>query len=340
MATDRPLVPLDRLTAYLDEHGIGSGPVELTAIGDGRSNATFRLKRGGADLVLRRPPAGPIAPRTHDVVREARVADGLAAAAVPVPRVVTICGDATVIGAPFALTGHLDGVVISAAFPPGWDTDVRRVASEAVADTLAVIHAVDLDAAGLTGLGRPTGYLERQIELYLRLWEGHRTRELPLVAEVGRRMRAKLPPSRRTTLVHGDYRLGNVMFDRRSPAPPLAVLDWELATVADPLVDLGYLCACWTEDGDDPDSPWQPDPATREAGCLSRAELVARYEQRSGRSMSSMPWYMTLALWKSAVFLEGSYRRRLAGTTDDPFFDLLEKGVPQIAERAWRVAQG
>jgi aminoglycoside phosphotransferase (APT) family kinase protein len=148
------------------------------------------------------------------------------------------------------------------------------------------------------------------------------------------------PDSGEATIVHGDYRLGNTMFAPGAPARLVAIFDWELATIGDPLADVGYLLATWAQEGD-PQSPISAlGGITRGPGFPSRAELVARYEAGSRRSMSDVPWYMTLALWKSAVFLEGSYKRRLAGTTDDPFFDLLETGVPQIAERAWEIAQG
>jgi aminoglycoside phosphotransferase (APT) family kinase protein len=140
--------------------------------------------------------------------------------------------------------------------------------------------------------------------------------------------------------VHGDYRLGNVMFAPGTPARLAAVFDWELATIGDPLADVGYLVATWAEEGDPEGTISSLGLVTRRPGFPTRAELVARYEERSGRSMSDLRWYATLALWKSAIFLEGSYKRRLAGTTEDPFFDRLKEGVPEIAERAWETARG
>jgi aminoglycoside phosphotransferase (APT) family kinase protein len=148
------------------------------------------------------------------------------------------------------------------------------------------------------------------------------------------------PESGPATIVHGDYRLGNVMFAPGTPARLSSIFDWELATIGDPLADVGYLVATWGQEGD-PETPFAAlGGLTRGTGFPTRAELIARYEAGSGRSMSDVRWYMTLALWKSAIFLEGSYKRRLAGTTDDPFFDLLEQGVPDVAERAWRIAEG
>ncbi len=149
-----------------------------------------------------------------------------------------------------------------------------------------------------------------------------------------------MPESGEATIVHGDYRLGNTMFAPGAPPRLIAIFDWELATIGDPLADIGYLLATWAQPGDPDNAISALGGITRQPGFPTREQIVERYEQGSGRSMSSIPWYMALALWKSAIFLEGSYKRRLAGTTDDPFFDLLEQGVPDIAERAWQVAQG
>jgi aminoglycoside phosphotransferase (APT) family kinase protein len=313
--------------------------VVAEAIGEGKSNATFRIRREGLDAVLRRPPPGPIAPKTHDVVREARVTDALATTAVPVPAVLGVCDDDKVLGVPFALTRHLDGVAVSASFPPALAGPANvRGAGATVADTLAAIHSVDVEQVGLAGLGRPEGYLERQLTLYLRLWETYKTRELALIGDVARLLKDTLPEPGLTTLVHGDYRLGNIMFERTRPAA-LAVLDWEVATVADPRVDLGYLCACWTEIGDDPDGPWQPDPATRAPGCMSRAEIVARYEETSGTTVADLEWYVALALWRGAVFMEGNYARVRAGTVDDPVLLAWGDRIPAVAELAWASAR-
>ena len=207
-------------------------------------------------------------------------------------------------------------------------------------DALVEIHAVDWQACGLEGYGKPTGYLERQLRRFGGLWEHNKTRELPVLDDLTAWLAEHRPESGPATIVHGDYRLGNVMFGPGTPARLCSIFDWELATIGDPLADVGYLIATWGQEGD-PETPFAAlGGLTRGAGFPTRDELVARYEAGSGRSMSDVRWYMTLALWKSAVFLEGSYQRRLAGTTDDPWFDLLEQGVPDVAERAWRIAQG
>jgi aminoglycoside phosphotransferase (APT) family kinase protein len=334
-ADREPLVVLDRLAAYLDEHGLGEGPLLVEAIGDGRSNATFLLRRGGSELVLRRPPRGPLPPSAHDVLREARILQALNGTDVPVPRVVAVCADERVLGAPFVVTERVDGIVVSDQVPAGLDEPIaQRELSRQLVDVLARIHAIHVEGTGLGDLGRPIGYLERQVRRHLQLWDRHRTRELPVVAAIGKWLLANLPTPGRSTLVHGDYRLGNAMFGRELPVRLVAVLDWELSTLGDPLVDVGYLCACWAEANDPPDRPWQPDPATRAPGCLSRHELALRYEEVSGRPVGDLRWYEVLALWRAVIFMEGNYRRARDGATNDPFLDGFGDRIPALAEMA------
>jgi aminoglycoside phosphotransferase (APT) family kinase protein len=252
-----------------------------------------------------------------------------------VPKVLATCDDEALLGVPFYVMERVEGVVLADTLPEGLHPE--RIGTELV-DALAEIHAADWRAAGLEGFGKPTGYLERQLRRFSGLWEHNKTRELAALDEVTRWLGAHLPESGPATIVHGDYRLGNVMYtgDRLS-----AIFDWELATIGDPLADVGYLIATYAEPGDPPSTIASLTTVTRTvAGFPTRDELVARYEERSGRSMRDVPWYTTLALWKSAIFLEGSYKRRLAGTTEDPFFDRLKDGVPEIAERARRTALG
>jgi aminoglycoside phosphotransferase (APT) family kinase protein len=336
-----PLLVRRPLEAYLDGLGLGSGAVDAEPIGEGHSNVTFLVRRGGEAWVLRRPPRGPLPPSAHDVLREARLLSALAPTAARTPTVLAACDDEGVIGAPFYVMEHVAGDVITTAVPPALDDEAgRRAIGEQLVDALVEVHAVDWRAAGLEGFGKPTGYLDRQLRRFGGLWEHNRTRELPVLDRVTAWLGEHVPESGEATIVHGDYRLGNAMFAPGARARLVAIFDWELATIGDPLADIGYLLATWAQAGDAESPIAALGGVTRGAGFPSREELVARYEQGSGRSMSDVPWYMALALWKSAVFLEGSYKRRLAGTTDDPFFDLLETGVPQIAERAWEVAGG
>jgi aminoglycoside phosphotransferase (APT) family kinase protein len=328
-----PLLVRRPLEAFLDAHGLGSGPLEAAPVGEGHSNVTYLIRRAGGAWVLRRPPRPPLPPSAHDVLREAFLLRAVQDTAVRVPRVLATCADEAVIGAPFYVMERIEGDVITTEAPA--DADGARIGAELI-DALVEVHAADWRACGLEGYGKPTGYLERQLRRFGGLWEHNRTRELPVLDRVSAWLAEHRPESGAATIVHGDYRLGNVMF---SGARLAAIFDWELATIGDPLADVGYLVATWAQPGDPEGVTLSLGSVTRGPGFPTRAELVARYEERSGRSMSDLRWYATLALWKSAIFLEGSYKRRLAGTTEDEFFDKLEHGVPEIAARAWDMAR-
>jgi aminoglycoside phosphotransferase (APT) family kinase protein len=334
-----PLLVRRPLEAHLDAHGLGSGPVEAEPVGDGHSNITYVIRRDGGEWVLRRPPRPPLPPSAHDVLREARLLSAVQDADVRTPRVVLACDDASVIGAPFYVMEKVDGDVITTTVPERLDGEAEhaRIAEELV-DALAEIHAVDWQACGLEGYGKPTGYLERQLRRFGGLWEHNQTREVPEVEAATAWLAEHRPESGPATIVHGDYRLGNTMFAPGTPARLNAIFDWELATIGDPLADVGYFTATYAEAGDAEGTLFALNHVTTGPGFPTRQELIARYEERSGRSMSAVRWYQTLALWKSAVFLEGSYQRLLAGTTDDPFFRLLDEGVPEIARHALRIA--
>jgi aminoglycoside phosphotransferase (APT) family kinase protein len=334
-----PLLVRRPLEAFLDAQGLGEGPVEAEPVGEGHSNVTYLIHRDGGAWVLRRPPRPPLPPSAHDVLREARLLTAVQDADVRTPRVLATCDDETVIGAPFYVMERVEGDVMTADVPAALAGETRRIGEELV-DALVEIHAVDWRACGLEGYGKPTGYLDRQLRRFGGLWEHNRTRELPVLERVTAWLAEHKPESGEATIVHGDYRLGNTMFAPGPPARLVAIFDWELATIGDPLADLGYLVATWSQADDPEDALRGLSAATRAPGFPTRDELIARYEERSGRSMSDVRWYMTLALWKTAVFLEGSYKRRLAGTTEDAFFDRLETGVPLIAERAWATATG
>jgi aminoglycoside phosphotransferase (APT) family kinase protein len=337
-----PLLMLDPLAGFLDDHGLGEGEIEAVPIGEGHSNVTYLLRRGEERVVLRRPPRPPIPPSAHDVLREARLLGALWDTPARVPKVLAVCADTEVIGAPFYVMEEVEGEVIVASVPDALDTPLerRRVADELI-DALVEIHSVDWRAAGLEDFGKPTGYLERQLRRFLGLWELNRTREIPAVESVAAWLGENMPSSPTATIVHGDYRLGNTMFATGAPARLAAVLDWEMATIGDPLADIGYLCMMWTE-ADDPTSGLREHlgSVTRAEGFPTRAELIARYEEGSGRSMSNVRWYTTLALWKSVVFMEGNYKRAIAGMTDDPYLKTFGDGVLELARQAELVAHG
>ena len=334
-----PLLVRRPLEAFLDTHGLGGGPVDAEAVGDGHSNITYVIRREGFEAVLRRPPRPPLPPSAHDVLREARLLTAVQDADVRTPGVLAVCDDVGVIGAPFYVMERIQGDVMATTIPAPLDTPAERarIAAELI-DALAELHAVDWQACGLEGYGKPTGYLDRQLRRFGGLWDHNKTREVPVLDRVTAWLPAHRPESGAATIVHGDYRLGNTMFAPGAPARLAAIFDWELATIGDPLADVGYLTATYLQPGDPPDSLFAVAAVTSREGFPTRDELIGRYEERSGRSMSDVRWYQTLALWKAAVFLEGSYKRLLAGTTDDSFFALLDTGVPELADRAWKIA--
>jgi aminoglycoside phosphotransferase (APT) family kinase protein len=325
------LVPADRLAAHLDAALGGREPVEVTKIGQGRSNLTFRVVRGGRRYVLRRPPLGDIPETAHDMGREHTVLAALAGSGVRAPRPVLLCADATVVGAPFLLMEEVDGVVIREATPASFGAGDRRAVGLEAVDALAELHLVDVDAVGLGGLGRP-GYTARQVTRWTRQWEVMRTRELPDLDAVRAWLEAHVPVEHPRAVVHGDYKLDNVVFDADPPARLRAILDWEMATVGDPLADLGYLLVFWPEPGEPALAGFRL--PSQEPGHVTRDELVARYEARTGFSMRDVTLYRTLALWKLAILTEGLYKRWLDGRSDSDWPAVLEHAVPAMAATA------
>jgi aminoglycoside phosphotransferase (APT) family kinase protein len=333
--TLEPLLVLEPLTAFLDAAGLGHGPVHAAPIGDGHSNVTYLLRRGDDRFCLRRPPRGPLPPSAHDVLREARLQLALVRHGVRTPEVLAICEDAEVIGAPFYVMAFVDGHVLSDRLPaqlggPGAGVETAG----ALVDALADLHAVDPAAGELAGFGRPRGYLERQLRRFSGLLEAVATRPLPELEQVHAWLAQHLPQHSESRVVHGDYRLGNVMFAAARPPRIAAILDWEMATLGDPLADLGYLTATWAQAHDPRDPMLMLTEVTRTPGFPDRAWLAQRYAEQTGRDLGALVWYETLALFKAAVFLEGSYTRYRAGTTSDPYFASLEQGVPLLARRA------
>jgi aminoglycoside phosphotransferase (APT) family kinase protein len=328
-----PLLVLEPLEAFLDGAELGDGEIEAAEpIGGGHSNVTYLLRRGEAKLVLRRPPRGPLPPSAHDVLREARLLAVLGPIGFPVPAVLAVCEDSGPIGAPFYVMPFVEGHVLSAELPAGYEDGPARIGDDLV-DTLVDLHAIDFAALGLEGFGRPDGYLERQLRRFNGLLETNATRPLPELERVAEWLAANVPTSPRAALVHGDYRLGNVMF---APSEPrlAAVLDWEMATIGDPLADIGYLTAMWAEAEDPPNPVGDLSEVTRLPGFAGRDELARRYAEETGLGLDALPWYQTLALWKAAIFLEGSYKRFQEGSTGDTYFARLGAGVEELGRLA------
>jgi len=337
-----------RVQSWAADKGLGSGPWQVEPLGQGHSNLTFLVRGAGGELVARRPPLGPLQPTAHDVLREAAVLARLGAGPVPVPTVLATCEDPSVVGAPFFLMTKVDGVVLRGALPrPLADRPAaQRALGLDVADVLARIHGVDPAPFLAAGLGRPDGYLARQLSR----WTAQRSGLVDAVARAGgtaralpdsdalaRWLTAHCPDEIAPTLVHGDFKLDNLLIADVATAVPrvAAVLDWEMATVGDPRADLGYLLALWPQPGEPAALPGGDAPAVL---ALPRAELAARWAARTGCDPEPLDWFQALALWKLATLLEVSYHRWLAGRSDDAMFASLESGVPALLARGREVA--
>jgi len=336
--TKPPLLILDRVRTFLDEHGLGKGELRARRIGEGGgSNFTFLLERGDVRFVLRRPPRPPLPPSAHDVVREARLQLALREAGFQrLPTIVAVCDDESVLGVPFYLMEELDGHVPTDALPDGLeDEPARRALGDDLVDALAEIHAADVATPGLAAFARPGSYNERQVRRFAQLWEINKTRELPQVDEVGARLADAVPEPLPSTVVHGDFRLGNTMVGRDDPHRILAVLDWEMGAIGDPRADVGYLLATYSEPGGPP-NPLGTSPVTALPGFPARRELVERYAGRSGRDVEPLAWFEALALWKAAVFCEAIYGRFVRGElgAEDTRAARFEEGVPYLAAAA------
>ena len=338
MADQPPLIVETSVEAFLDEHGLGSGPVVATRIGDGGgSNFSFLIERGTEKFVLRRPPRPPLPPTAHDMVREAGLQNAIRAAGFGrLADILAVCEDESVLGVPFYVMRFLDGHVITNELPPGLETEeARNALGLDLVDTLVEIHSADVSRNELAAFARPGSYLERQVRRFAQLWEINKTRELPEVDQVGAWLAANLPEPLPSTVVHGDYRLGNMMVAPTAPSRIVAVLDWEMGAIGDPRADVGYLLATYTEPNGRA-SALGSSPVTGEAGFPARAQLVERYEERSGRDVQPLAWFEALALWKAAVFCEAIYGRFIRGELgrEDTRAALFEHAVPLLAETA------
>jgi aminoglycoside phosphotransferase (APT) family kinase protein len=336
--SDPGVLDVGVIAAYLDAEHLGEGPVEAVRIGEGQSNVTFRLRRGSRSFVLRRGPRPPFPPSAHDMVREARILRALGGSGYPVPRVLSVCTTDEVIGVPFYVMEHLDGDVVTDVLPERFrSAEGRRQFVFSAVDALVQLHALPLEG-DLAAIGRPDGYLSRQVERFHALAHRDPVRDLSDLDPVGTWLQQNLPRESGSSIVHGDFRLGNLMFARDDAPRVQAVLDWEMATAGDPLADLGYLVATYAQ-SDSPPTVMELTPVTRGAGFPTRNEIIARYGERSGRATTDLDWYQALALWKSAIFCEAIYARWLRGERPDDhsFGPALEQGVPDLLRAARRL---
>ncbi len=331
------ILDLARLESFLDDQDVvRAGPLRAELIEGGRSNLTYLLTDGARRWVLRRPPLGLVAPTANDVAREFRVIYALGPSPVPVPEAVALCEDPDVIGAPFALATFVEGRVVRSAEDAASlsAAEAKRCAS-ALVEALAAIHAVDPEAVGLAELGRPEGYLERQVSRWYRQWGTVRTRTLDLVDELHSRLEAVVPAESGSGIVHGDFRVDNTILATDDPGRVVAVLDWEMATLGDPLADLGVLLAYW----DPAVTALLPDghPISANPGFPSASEVAEEYGVVSGRSIEDLDFHRALAYFKLAVIAEGIHRRFEEGLTVGEGFEGTGEAVTALAERGLEV---
>jgi aminoglycoside phosphotransferase (APT) family kinase protein len=328
----------DRVSAWLVDHIEGAvAPFEFRLIVGGRSNLTYAVTdAAGHRYVLRRPPTGAVLATAHDMAREHRIIAAVGRTSVPVPPALGLCTDEAVNGAPFYVMGFVDGVVLDSADKGAAMTpEQRRAAGLHLIDVLADLHDVDVDEVGLGDLAKREGYVERQVKRWTTQWERSRTRELPAVDEVARRLSERLPVQQGVSIAHGDYRFGNVLTDTEH-GRIAAVLDWELCTLGDPLADVGYLGVYWADPGTVQARPNDP---TGIDGFPSYAELLERYAARTGRDLSGIDYYIAFGSWRLAVISEGVYARYLNGAMGDQAIsdeqlDAFKQGTEVLATAA------
>src|SRR5262245_3049400 len=334
MSETPPGVDLDRLRPWFagNVEGAGDAPLHASLISGGSSNLTYSIGDGTHEWVLRRPPLGHVLPTAHDMKREHTVLAALRDTDVPVPRTLAFCSDEAVNDAPFYVMEKVEGDILrTPAEMAALSPDDARRCSEELIDVMVAIHAVDYRAAGLDEFGHPDGYLERQVRRWGEQWERSKGREIPAIEELARRLRAALPESPPPTIVHGDYRLDNTMLAPGDAGRIVAVLDWEMATLGDPLTDMGLFLVYW---GRDQGNLAGSSAVNTEAGFLSRDQVVARYAERSGRDVSQLDFYEMLAAYKLAIILAGIEARYRMGKTVGEGFDHIGNMVESIANAA------
>jgi aminoglycoside phosphotransferase (APT) family kinase protein len=328
--TALPGLDVDALAEHLDAAGLLAGPLTAELITGGRSNLTYRVGDGTHDWVLRRPPLGHVLATAHDMGREYRVISALAPTKVPVPHTELFCEDSSVIGAPFYLMERVAGTPMrSRADTAGLTERQAALVADELIDVLAELHEVDPRQVGLGDFGRPEGFMTRQVARWRKQLDASRSRDLPGIEELHARLAATVPAAPRTTIVHGDYRLDNVLVTTE-PLGISAVLDWEMSTLGDPLSDLGLFVVYWAGVGQ------QDDPITNGVsatpGFPAIDALVERYARRTGIDVTGLGWYVAFAYFKLAVILEGIHYRFVQGGTVGAGFERIGALVGPLVE--------
>jgi len=333
---------LIRLEPFLRRHFPDeTASIRIQQFPSGHSNLTYLVGLGGRELVLRRPPFGSKVRTAHDMGREFRVLSKLHDVYPPAPKVLLYCNDEAVLGAPFYLMEPINGIIIRRTLPAGVELSpvIAKRLSESFIDNLARLHGVDYAAAGLGDLGKPQGYLERQVRGWIERYHGAKTQEFPGIEKIFSWMQRHLPAESDATLIHNDYKYDNVVLDARDITKITGVLDWEMCTIGDPLSDLGTALAYWIEPGDPEDLKaihWAPTDAP---GMLSREELVQRYAQKTGRGVSHISFCLAFAYFKIAVIVQQIYYRYQQGLTKDERFAAMSTLVETLLRASLRTVE-
>jgi aminoglycoside phosphotransferase (APT) family kinase protein len=333
------------LRAALAPGNSASGPnprLEILQFPGGHSNLTYLIRYGAQEFVLRRPPVGPVAPTAHDMPREYRLLSVIHPRFPLAPKPVLLCEDTSIIGVPFYLMERRRGFIVRSKLPDGFaeDPELRRRLSENVVDTLVALHQVDIHSSGIVDMGKPAGFVARQVRGWAHRWQRSKTTELPQMDEVIGWLSQRIPPENiaEATIVHNDFKLDNVMLDELKPARVVAVLDWEMCAIGDPLIDLGLFLSYWTmKGGGEENSSLRA--ITNAPGWLRREEIIERYEKATGRNLSKIIFYETFARFKVAVVIQQIYFRYVKGQTRDQRFRHFDLLVSELTRDALDLAQ-
>ncbi len=320
---------------------LGVPEVTIEQFPAGHSNLTYLVRCGTEQWVLRRPPFGSRVKSAHDMGREFRVLSPLHKVFAPAPKPIAFCEDESVLGAPFYLMERRTGVVIRRQLlePYRSSPELCDRLSTALVETLAALHNIDLQTAGLAGLGKPQGYVARQVEGWTRRWQGSQTTSLPAMDSVAAWLDENKPAESGAAMIHNDYKLDNLLLAVDHPAQVSALLDWEMATIGDPLMDVGSALAYWVEPGDPEEIHETSHSPTAAPGFCSRVEFLERYERATGRAVQSPLFYYVYGLFKLAVILQQIYIRFVQGLTQDARFGALGRSVQALSNQAVRAIE-
>ncbi|SFJ16326.1 phosphotransferase family protein [Thermoflavimicrobium dichotomicum] len=332
-----PEIKWDQIERFVRFHveGLSEKPMQVKQCSAGYSNLTYLIRIGDWEGVLRRPPFGTIPPKAHDMEREYRILKKLHLVFPLAPKPYLYCEDPEIMDKHFYIMERKQGVVLDEVMPPEWakQEEICRIISETVVNTLVQLHDIDYREAGLSDIGRPEGFLERQVHGWIKRYQNAKTDEIRVTGEIEKWLLEHIPASPSPTIIHNDFKLNNMMLSPNDPSQAVAVLDWEMCTIGDPLMDLGVTLAYWTEEGE---AETGLTSITKTAGFIKRREFIDLYAQKSGRDLSHIHYYVTFAFYKIAAVLQQIYFRWKKGETKDQRFSKLNVGIGNLMEQAYR----